>query len=124
MQLPESELAVMEMLWADAPRTSEALIAELGETRGWQPSTVKTLLARLVRKGALQAEPDGRRFLYSPALPREQFLNQATRHFLDTLFGGRLTPLVAHLSDQRALSAADRKALVHLLQDLEQKHGR
>jgi len=123
MQLPESELAVMDVLWSEAPRTSEELITQLAETRGWQPSTVKTLLARLVRKGALRADKDGRRFLYWPEWAREQYLNQATRHFLDSLFGGHLTPLVAHLSEQRTLNAADREALAKLLKDLEGTHG-
>ena len=119
MQLPESELAVMDLLWVEAPQTSESLITKLGETRGWQPSTVKTLLSRLVSKGALRAERDGRRFMYWPAWQRSQCVSQATRTFLESWFGGQLTPLVAHLSQHRTLRPAERKALAKLLRDLE-----
>ena len=123
MQLPDSEFAVIESLWASAPQTAEDVITSLGETRGWQPSTVKTLLARLVKKGALRYERDGRRFLYWPAWERDAYVGAASRNFLDTLFNGHLTPLVAHLSRHRALTAADRKALGELLADLERQHG-
>lgn len=120
MELPDSEFAVIQLLWASAPQSAEDLVAQLGEARGWQPSTVKTLLARLVKKGALRFEREGRRFLYWPAWEREAYVLKASRNFLDSLFEGRLTPLVAHLSRHRNLSDADRKALAALLQQLEQ----
>ncbi len=123
MQLPDSELAVMECLWTSAPQTAEDLIAHLGEARGWQPSTVKTLLARLVKKGALSFERDGRRFLYAPVWEREAFVLKASRSFLDSLFDGRLTPLVAHLSRHRKLSAADRDELAKLLEQMDRDHA-
>lgn len=122
MQLPDSEFAVIEALWAAAPQTAEDLIARLSESRGWQASTVKTLLARLVKKGALRFERDGRRFLYWPSWERDAYVLKASRTLLDTLFAGRLTPLVAHLSRHRSLSEADRKALAQLLQDIERAH--
>ncbi len=122
MPLPDSELAVIEVLWANAPQSAEELIAQLSTTRGWQASTVKTLLARLVKKGALRFERDGRRFLYSPAWERDAYVAIASKSFLDTLFGGRLTPLVAHLSAHRSLSESDQKALVELLKQIEAKH--
>lgn len=121
MELPDSEFAVIELLWAAAPQAAEELIAQLGDSRGWQPSTIKTLLARLVKKGALRFERDGRRFLYWPAWERDAYVLKASRNFLDSLFDGRLTPLVAHLSRHRTLSEADRKALATLLQEIEQQ---
>lgn len=123
MQLPDSEFAVIESLWSVAPQTAEDLIASLGAARGWQASTVKTLLARLVKKGALRFEREGRRFLYWPAWERDAYVLKASRTFLDTLFEGRLTPLVAHLSRHRKLSDADRQALTALLQEIERQHG-
>lgn len=123
MQLPDSEFAVIEVLWDSSPQSAEELIARLGVSRGWQASTVKTLLARLVKKGALHFDRDGRRFLYRPAWEREAYVLNASRTFLDTLFGGSLTPLVAHLSKHRELSESDRQQLAALLADLERDHG-
>lgn len=123
MQLPDSEFAVIQLLWNRAPQAADDLIAQLGDERGWAASTVKTLLARLVKKGALRFERDGRRFLYWPAWERDAYVATASRSFLDTLFGGRLSPLVAHLSHQRALSDEDRAELARLLREIEDRHA-
>src|SRR5690606_38760428 len=104
MQISDAESVVMEALWRTSPRGSDEIIAELGQEQAWHGSTIKTLLNRLVRKGALKVARDGRRFLYTPVLRREQWVAGQSRSLLDRLFDGRLAPLVAHLADSRALS--------------------
>lgn len=118
-QISDAESQVMTRLWERAPQTAEELAAELGESQGWQPSTVKTLLNRLLNKGAIAADKDGRRFLYRPLLPREDWLGQQATGLLDRLFGGSLAPLVAQFSSQRRLKAEDVEALKRLLADYE-----
>ncbi len=118
-QISDAESQVMALLWQRAPQTAEDLAAELGAAQGWQPSTVKTLLNRLLNKGAIAADKDGRRFLYRPLLPREDWLGQQATGLLDRLFGGSLAPLVAQFSSQRRLKPDDVAALKQLLQDYE-----
>lgn len=120
MELPDAELAVLEALWRDAPQSAEQLTLALAATRAWKLNTVKTLLTRMQARGAVRHEKEGRRFLYWPVWERRAFLTQATRQLLDSFFGGKVTPLVAHLSSQRKLSAADRRALRELLDSWEQ----
>ncbi|MET0519794.1 MAG: BlaI/MecI/CopY family transcriptional regulator, partial [Burkholderiaceae bacterium] len=62
-----------------------------------------------------QAEKDGRRYLYSPVLQREDWVGQQGIGLLDRLFGGSLAPLVAQFSSQRKLSAEDLAALKRLI---------
>lgn len=85
----------------------------------WQESTVKTLLNRLLKKGAVNARKDGRRYLYSPVLTRKEWISQESTGFLNRLFGGRVTPLVAHFSSQRKLSKKDIADLKLLIQELD-----
>ena len=85
----------------------------------WQESTVKTLLNRLLKKGAVSARKDGRRYLYSPVLTREQWLSNESTGLLNRLFGGRVAPLVAHFSTQRKLSRKDIADLKRLIQELD-----
>jgi BlaI family penicillinase repressor len=85
----------------------------------WQESTVKTLLNRLLKKGAVSARKDGRRYLYSRVLTREQWLSNESTGLLKRLFGGRVAPLVAHFSTQRKLSRKDIADLKRLIQDLD-----
>jgi predicted transcriptional regulator len=70
-------------------------------------------------KKAVKAERDGRRYLYSPRLTREQYVSQESKGLLDRLFEGRVAPLVAHFSEQRKLSKRDIAELRKLLEELD-----
>ena len=106
-RISESELAVMDVVWSNAPITANAVADALVAYRDWSLQTVKTLLARLVVKGALSTEQDGRRFLYRPLIAREDYRAREGRRFVDRLFEGRVSPLVAQLAEQEALSDSD-----------------
>ena len=106
-RISESELAVMDVVWSTAPITANAVADALVAYRDWSLQTVKTLLARLVVKGALSTEQDGRRFLYRPLIAREDYRAREGRRFVDRLFEGRVSPLVAQLAEQEALSDSD-----------------
>jgi len=67
-----AESVVMEILWRRSPLPTEAIVAALEGEQHWQEATIKTLLNRLLKKKALRAEKDGRRFLYSPVITRDQ----------------------------------------------------
>jgi predicted transcriptional regulator len=113
--ISDAESHVMGQLWQHSPQTAETLTATLAGTQGWQPSTVKTLLNRLLQKGAISAERDGRRFLYSPVLDRDAWLRSQSVSLIDRLFGGNLAPMVTQFASQRSLSKADVAALKALL---------
>ncbi len=113
----DAEAQVMEVLWQQSPQAADDVARALAGKQDWQLSTVKTLLGRLVQKGAVSAVPDGRRFLYSPLLQRQDWLGAQSVGLLDRLFGGQLAPLVAQFSAQRKLSPQDRAALKKLLRE-------
>ncbi|WP_428503257.1 BlaI/MecI/CopY family transcriptional regulator [Roseateles sp.] len=117
--ISEAEAQVMEVLWQRHPQSTDEIAQALVERQDWQLATIKTLVNRLFNKGAISAEKDGRRYLYSPVLQRESWLSAQSMGLLDRLFQGRLTPLVAHFSAQRKLDAAELKALKQLIQDYE-----
>jgi BlaI family penicillinase repressor len=119
MQISEAESVVMEVLWRSSPLSAEDVVAELAQTRQWQEPTIKTLLNRLLNKGAVVAEKEGRRYLYSPLLKREDWLMRESKGLLDRLFGGRVAPLVAHFSEQRKLSKKDIAELKKLIEELD-----
>jgi predicted transcriptional regulator len=116
--ISEAESLVMKTLWKQHPLTAEEVGAILVQQQDWQEATVKTLLNRLLKKGAINAEKDGRRFLYSPVLKREQWLMSESTGFLDRMFNGRIAPLVAHFSEQKKLSSEDIAELKRLIKEL------
>ena len=118
-RISDAELDLMEALWAsDEPLTS-ADVAERLEARGWSLATIKTMLSRLVTKGAIRHRQDGRRFLYSPAIEREAYVGSESKKFVERLFGGRLSPLVARLAEEDALDAKDIAEIEKLLKELK-----
>ncbi|HEU4773709.1 MAG TPA: BlaI/MecI/CopY family transcriptional regulator [Lysobacter sp.] len=119
MQISEAESIVMDVLWRRQPLAAEDVVAALAENRQWQEATIKTLLNRLLNKGAITAEKDGRRYLYTPVLKREDWLIGESENLLDRLFDGRVAPLVAHFSQHRKLSRKDIAELRKLLEEID-----
>ena len=119
MQVTEAESIVMEALWTRHPLTADEVVAALAEQEQWQEPTIKTLLNRLLKKGAIRADKDGRRYLYSPVLRREDWVLGESQGLLERLFDGRVAPLVAHFSAQRKLSRKDVADLRKLLEEID-----
>lgn len=117
-RITEAELAVMDVLWERPRRTAAEVCDEVCTARGWSLATVKTLLSRLVQKGALAAEPDGRRYLYSPLIERAAYVGGESRRLVDRLFGGSAASLVAHLAETEALTEDDLSEIEALLKEL------
>ena len=117
-RISEAEHAVMEALWDSSPRSAAEVCDAVCEARGWSMPTVKTLLSRLVAKGAVATEPEGRKFLYSPLLERADYVGGESRRLVDRLFGGRAAPLFAHLAENEALTEEDLTEIESLLKEL------
>lgn len=118
-EISEAELTVMDVLWADAPLSATDVAERVPAERDWSLGTVKTLLSRLLAKQAVAHEEDGRRFLYRPLLSRELYRGRESVRLVDRLFGGRVTPLVAHLAERDRLSEADIAEIEALLRTLK-----
>jgi BlaI family penicillinase repressor len=114
-----AEHEIMEVLWRDSPLTAAEVAERVPAERGWSIRTVKTLLSRLLAKGALLHEEQGRRYLYRPAVRREEYVAEESRRLLDRLFGGRVTPLVAHLAERDSLTERDIAEIEALLKALK-----
>jgi len=118
-RITDAEHAVMEVLWDEAPLTATEVHQRIDPARGWSDRTVKTMLSRLLGKGVLAHEEDGRRYLYRPAVAREDYVSHESRRLVDRLFGGRITPLVAHLAERDELTDADIAEIEALLKALK-----
>ena len=119
MQISDAESVVMDVLWKRSPLSAEDVVASLSSRQDWQEATVKTLLNRLLKKGAIDAEKDGRRYLYAPVLQRGDWVQGESESLLDRVFGGRVAPLVAHFSEHRKLSRKDIADLRKLLEEID-----
>jgi BlaI family penicillinase repressor len=119
MNITAAESLIMKLLWAKSPRPSDELVAELGPAQSWSETTIRTLLARLVKKGAVSSEPDGRRFLYRPLVSQADYLHEESRGLIERLFDGQVGPFVAQFVEREKLTAADIAQLKRLISEYE-----
>lgn len=107
IEITEAESRVMEALWQRSPQDSEQIVGALAGPTGWHEKTIRTLLNRLLGKGAISAEREGRRYRYTAVLSRAQWQSQESRSLLDRVFGGRMAPLLVHFNEHEKLTARD-----------------
>ena len=110
-QISDAESEVMNVLWEASPRTASEVADVLCQRMNWHPKTVKTLLGRLVKKGAVRFKEEGNRYLYRPALARDRYVDEEARSFVDRVFGGEATPMLLHFVERGKLSEADLEEL-------------
>jgi predicted transcriptional regulator len=119
IKIPAAEVQVMEALWRNAPMSRDEIIAQVGPPNNWAPGTVKTLITRLLRKKAIGAGQEEGGYVYRPLILRTSYVQSESQGLLDRLFDGEVTPLVAHLAQQKALTPADVKKLEALIARLK-----
>lgn len=111
----DAEWQVMEIVWREHPVTAGEIIEMLGERSGWKPNTIRTLLARLVKKGALNFEEDGNRYIYTPTFSRQKHVSCASESFLERIFGGAARGLLMHFAESGKLTKRDIEDLKRIL---------
>lgn len=124
MPLPDisdSEWSVMEALWESSPQTASELTKTLRPTMNWAENTVRTLLTRLLDKGALKtAENASGTRTYLPAVKRESCVRAEGESFMQRIFGGAAKPLLVHFAQNSKLTAEEVRELKKILdQSLE-----
>lgn len=119
MAITDAEMRIMQALWHDSPMTSASIGSALAAETDWREGTIKALLNRMLKKGVIEARREGRRYLYSPTVKREDCLGAASARFLDRWFDGHVTPLVALLSETRQLDRRELEQLHRLIEELK-----
>ncbi len=105
--ISEAEWKIMKLLWKKSPQPAYDLIQQLSRTEDWNPRTVKTLLNRLLKKGALKHETYKNLYLYSPAVEASDCIKAETRSFLDQVFDGSLSGMMLHFAENQKMSKAE-----------------
>jgi BlaI family transcriptional regulator, penicillinase repressor len=113
--LSEAEWEIMKALWRRSPTNVNDLTVELAPLRKWHHKTVRTMLNRLARKKVVGTTIVDGVFHYFPTVSQERCSRQATESFVDRVFDGALTPMVAHLVRRRPLTPEERRELLKLL---------
>jgi BlaI family penicillinase repressor len=119
-KISESEWLVMRVLWSNGPLTANEVVKELAGKTKWKPKTIKTLITRLMKKGAVKFEKEGRKYRYYPAVSQAECVRMERRSFVRRVYGGTTRPMLAAFLEDAKLSAED---ISELRKILEQKEG-
>ena len=114
-QISESEFEVMKLIWKHAPISTNDITEKLTKTTAWSPKTIQTLIKRLVTKGALSYEKQGRMFVYTPLINETEYLGQQRRSFLARFYDGNIAAMLsAYIADDKLSEQelADLRALL------------
>ncbi|MDR3108520.1 MAG: BlaI/MecI/CopY family transcriptional regulator [Planctomycetaceae bacterium] len=95
-EISDAQWLVMEVIWSQGEATASDVIDALLPETGWSHQTVRTLLARLVQKGALQTQPVRNYYVYLPLISREEAVRDEGESFLQRLFQGNADALLVH----------------------------
>ena len=106
-KISDSELEVMKLLWrAGASLSITEIREQLQQAKGWEPATIKTLVSRLVSKGAVRQEKRNV-YYYSPLISEEEYGSWATGDLITRLYNGSARDLVAALVHSDGLTRED-----------------
>lgn len=119
-KISESEMDVMQLIWAATDKTTSAqIIKELGDKKNWKPSTIWTFLGRLTEKGFIKAEKVGKTNYYTPALSENEYRQEETKQFLNSVHGGSVKSFFAALNGANGLNSSELEELKQWLEQNE-----
>ena len=120
VELSDAEWLIMNLIWERQPLMAQEFIAKLKDPCGWSPATIRTMLHRLIKKKALNYQPEGNRYLYRAAVRRADCVRRAARSFLERVFDGEAAPLLAHFVRTTKFTPEELADLRALLNEKEQ----
>ncbi len=114
-QISEAEFEVMKIVWRSAPINTNELTERLLKTTTWSAKTIQTLIKRLVTKGALTYEKQGRIFVYTPLVEENEYINQQSNSFLDRFYDGDISAMLSTYLENNQLSETELQHLRSIL---------
>lgn len=114
-RISEAEWQVMQELWASPNLTADELIERLEGKVTWNGATIRTLINRLLKKEALTYQAEGRKYRYKPAFTQDRYVKQERRSFVQRIYGGTVTPMLAAFIEEAQFSPEEIKELKQML---------
>lgn len=121
-RLPETEFEVMQTVWKNtAPVTTTTLMNQLGNNKGWKLQTLVTLLNRLIERGFLRSEKQGKERNYYPCIKQDDYIQYETSLFVERYHGNSLYQLVNAFSEINRLSKEEIDELSIWFKNIEEE---
>ena len=119
INISDAELEVMKVIWNEKRPVTSLDICEAFETKGWKKTTIGTFLTRLVEKGALSAEKQGKLYYYTPVISQKDYRKSQTKNLISSLYGGSIKDFAVSLFEEQSISDEELKELKAIFVDKE-----
>lgn len=106
-QISEAEFEVMRIIWNYAPINTNEIIEKLAPVTDWNPKTIQTLIKRLVTKKAVTYEKQGRVFVYTPLVKKDEYIRQESDSFLKRYYDGTIVSMLSAYLEHHWLSESE-----------------
>ncbi|SHO50649.1 BlaI/MecI/CopY family transcriptional regulator [Anaerocolumna xylanovorans] len=116
-KISNAEWLVMKVLWNNSPQTTTSIIEGLSAETDWKPKTIHTLIARLVKKGALGVDKDSGQHTFYPLITREECIQEETGSFIQKMYEGSIYNLMANFIHDEKMSVKEMEDLKKLLDE-------
>jgi len=123
MELTKAEWQIMNILWQSFPASARQISNRLPKENKWAYTTIKTILFRLVTKGAVKEAKEGNICIYTPILVRQSARKSALKSLVNQAFDGTFLPLLHFLMEEQILSPKQKQQILQTLED-EEKNKR
>jgi predicted transcriptional regulator len=115
-----TEKELLEVLWQKAPMSANEITSAIQVSKDMHPSTIKTLLNRLVKKEAIGFNEKKRKYYYFPLIEKSVFYQTETDNFLQRFFNGQVSSLMSYFAEKESLSKEERQQLQSLIKKMDQ----
>ena len=117
-KLPDAEFEIMKVVWSNEPPiTSSIIMEQLGKEKEWKAQTILTLMVRLVERGFLRTEKNGKERTYFPLISKENYLKFETGDFMERFHGNSFASLVTTLYEGKNIKDSDLDELTKWLRN-------
>lgn len=117
MQISESEFEIMKIIWEKYPISTNEIVEQISKTTSWNARTIQTLITRLNKKGAVGYEKQGRLYVYSPLINKDEYIKNQSESFLKKFYNGAINKMVLNFINNDMLSEDDIKKLKDVLDE-------
>lgn len=117
-KLPDAEFEIMKVVWANEPPITTTIIMEqLGKVKKWKVQTSLTLIVRLVKRGFIRTEKNGKERTYFPIIGKEDYFKFETGDFMERFHGNSFASLITTLYDGKKIKDSELDELAKWLKD-------
>lgn len=116
IKITDAEWEVMRVVWAHGSVTSREIIENLESKMQWKAPTIKTLIGRLVEKGALNTEKEGRKYIYSANIEEREAVGSFTNDIFDRICRKNVGNVIESIIKDHTLSFDDIQRLEEILE--------